>query len=227
MDNFGKTLKMLRNNRNISAVKLSEDLNIHRGSLSNWETGRRTPDSEMLLKIANYFNVSVDYLLGNDKNNTDDTDLFDELKGDNFKFLKKVHDNEMVKIPVLGAIRAGLPLYADENIIDYEYVHQEELIMGEETFFLEVKGDSMINARIYEGDRVRIRKQNHLDNNGDIMAVRVNGDEATLKRVYKQEMGLVLQSENPQYAPMFFSDKDVENLPVEIIGKAIEVKIKL
>lgn len=227
MDNFGKTLKMLRNNRNISAVKLSEDLNIHRGSLSNWETGRRTPDSEMLLKIANYFNVSVDYLLGNDKNNTDDTDLFNELKGDNFKFLKKVHDNEMVKIPVLGAIRAGLPLYADENIIDYEYVHQEELIMGEETFFLEVKGDSMINARIYEGDRVRIRKQSHLDNNGDIMAVRVNGDEATLKRVYKQETGLVLQSENPQYAPMFFSDKDVENLPVEIIGKAIEVKIKL
>lgn len=227
MDNFGKTLKMLRNNRNISAVKLSEDLNIHRGSLSNWETGRRTPDSEMLLKIANYFNVSVDYLLGNDKNNTDDTDLFNKLKGDNFKFLKKVHDNEMVKIPVLGAIRAGLPLYADENIIDYEYVHQEELIMGEETFFLEVKGDSMINARIYEGDRVRIRKQSHLDNNGDIMAVRVNGDEATLKRVYKQEMGLVLQSENPQYAPMFFTDKDVENLPVEIIGKAIEVKIKL
>ena len=60
-------------------------------------------------------------------------------------------------------------------------------MMGEEAFSLEVKGDSMINARIYEGDRVRIRKQNHLDNNGDIMAVRVNGDEATLKRVYLQE----------------------------------------
>ena len=73
MDSFGKTLKTLRNSRNISATKLSEDLNIHRGSLSNWETGRRTPDSEMLLKIANYFNVSVDYLLGND---TDDSDLF-------------------------------------------------------------------------------------------------------------------------------------------------------
>ncbi len=99
--------------------------------------------------------------------------------------------------------------------------------MGEETFFLEVKGDSMINVRIYEGDRVRIRKQSHLDNNGDIMAVRVNGDEATLKRVYIQENGLVLQSENPKYAPMFFSKEDVENLPVEIIGKAIEVKIKL
>ena len=222
MDSFGKTLKTLRNSRNISATKLSEDLNIHRGSLSNWETGRRTPDSEMLLKIANYFNVSVDYLLGND---TDDTDFFN-LKGD-VRFLKKVKDNEMVKIPVLGAIRAGLPLYADENIIDYEYVHQEELMMGEETFFLEVKGDSMINARIYEGDRVRIRKQNHLDNNGDIMAVRVNGDEATLKRVYLQENGIALISENPKYAPMFYPASEIESGYVEIIGRAMEVKIKL
>ena len=222
MDSFGKTLKTLRNSRNISATKLSEDLNIHRGSLSNWEPGRRTPDSEMLLKIANYFNVSVDYLLGND---TDDTDLFN-LKGD-VRFLKKVKDNEMVKIPVLGAIRAGLPLYADENIIDYEYVHQEELMMGEETFFLEVKGDSMINARIYEGDRVRIRKQNHLDNNGDIMAVRVNGDEATLKRVYLQENGIALISENPKYAPMFYPASEIESGYVEIIGRAMEVKIKL
>ena len=225
MDSFGKTLKTLRNNRNISATKLSEDLNIHRGSLSNWETGRRTPDSEMLLKIANYFNVSVDYLLGNDTNNTDDTDLFN-LKGD-VRFLKKVKDKDMVKIPVLGAIRAGLPLYADENIIDYEYVHQEELLMGEETFFLEVKGDSMINARIYEGDRVRIRKQNHLDNNGDIMAVRVNGDEATLKRVYLQENGIALISENPKYAPMFYPASEIESGYVEIIGRAMEVKIKL
>lgn len=222
MDSFGKTLKTLRNSRNISATKLSEDLNIHRGSLSNWETGRRTPDSEMLLKIANYFNVSVDYLLGND---TDDTDLFN-LKGD-VRFLKKVKDSDMIKIPVLGAIRAGLPLYADENIIDYEYVHQEELVMGEETFFLEVKGDSMINARIYDGDRVRIRKQNHLDNNGDIMAVRVNGDEATLKRVYLQENGIALISENPKYAPMFYPASEIESGYVEIIGRAMEVKIKL
>ena len=224
MDNFGKVLKNLRISRNISAVKFSEDLNIHRGSLSNWETGKRTPDSEMLLKIAKYFNVSVDYLLGNEKEKTDDTDLFN-LKGD-VRFLKKVHENEMVKIPVLGVIKAGIPMYAEENIIDYEYVHQEELMQGEETFFLEVKGDSMINARIYEGDRVRIRKQNYLDNNGDIMAIRVNGDEATLKRVYLQNNGIMLLSENPKYAPMFHTDKEIENNHVEIIGKAVEVKFK-
>lgn len=226
MDNFGKTLKMLRNNRNISAIKFSEDLNIHRGSLSNWETGRRTPDSEMLLKIANYFNVSVDYLLGNDNKQTDDTDIMN-LKGDNIRFIKKVHENEMVKVPVLGTIKAGLPMFCESNIIDYEYVHQEELMIGEETFFLEVKGDSMINARIHEGDRVRIRKQNFVENNGDIYAVNVNGDEATLKRVYVENEGIRLISENPAYPSMFYPAKDIESGYVNIVGKAVEIKISL
>lgn len=219
MDNFGKVLKNLRISRNISAVKFSEDLNIHRGSLSNWETGKRTPDSEMLLKIAKYFNVSVDYLLGNRKEKTDDTDLFN-LKGD-VRFIKKVHESEMVKIPVLEVIKAGIHMYAEENIIDYEYVHQEELMQGEETFFLEVKGDSMINARIYDGDRVRIRKQKYLENNSDIMAVRVNGDEATLKRVYLQSNGITLISENSKYPPMFHSSAEVETGYVKIIDKAV------
>lgn len=211
----------------INQVELAKIFNVSKQTISNWESGKRKPDTDTIFKLANFFGVTTDYLLGNDvaTNETDDTDLFN-LKGD-VRFLKKVKDSDMVKIPVLGAIRAGMPLYADENIIDYEYVHQEELVMGEETFFLEVKGDSMINARILDGDRVRIRKQSYLENNGDIMAVRVNGDEATLKRVYRQQNGLVLQSENPKYAPMFFSKEDVEILPVEIIGKAIEVKIKL
>lgn len=212
--------------KGLNQVEFAKIFNVTKQTVSNWESGKRKPDNDTIVKIANFFDVTTDYLLGNDsKKNTDDTDLFN-LKGD-VRFLKKVKDSDMVKIPVLGAIRAGMPLYADENIIDYEYVHQEELVMGEETFFLEVKGDSMINARILDGDRVRIRKQSYLENNGDIMAVRVNGDEATLKRVYRQQNGLVLQSENPKYAPMFFSKEDVEILPVEIIGKAIEVKIKL
>lgn len=222
---FNDRLKELRNKAGLKQSELGEKVGVSASTIGMYEQGRRSPDREMLIKLSNVFNVTLDYLVDNNNIKTDDTDLFN-LKGD-VKFLKKVKDSDMVKIPVLGAIRAGMPLYADENIIDYEYVHQEELVMGEETFFLEVKGDSMINARILDGDRVRIRKQSYLENNGDIMAVRVNGDEATLKRVYRQQNGLVLQSENPKYAPMFFSKEDVEILPVEIIGKAIEVKIKL
>ncbi|SCI24702.1 LexA repressor [uncultured Clostridium sp.] len=218
MDKFGKTLKKLREDRNISAIKFSEDLSIHRGTLSNWETGKRTPDSQTLLKIADYFNVTVDYLLGNTDRKTDDTKIYN---------LQKVNTNEMVKIPVIGVIKAGIPMLAEENIIDYEYVHQEELMQGENYFYLQIKGDSMINARIFEGDRVLVKKQNFIENDGDIMAVRVNGDEATLKRVYKQKDGLVLQSENPNYAPMFYPASDIDTGYVGIIGKAIEVKIKL
>ena len=222
---FNDRLKELRNKAGLKQSELGEKVGVSASTIGMYEQGRRSPDREMLIKLSNVFNVTLDYLVDNNNIKTDDTDLFN-LKGD-VRFLKKVKDNEMVKIPVLGAIRAGLPLYADENIIDYEYVHQEELVMGEETFFLEVKGDSMINARIYDGDRVRIRKQNHLDNNGDIMAVRVNGDEATLKRVYLQENGIALISENPKYAPMFYPASEIESGYVEIIGRAMEVKIKL
>lgn len=222
---FNDRLKELRNKAGLKQSELGEKVGVSASTIGMYEQGRRSPDREMLIKLSNVFNVTLDYLVDNNNIKTDDTDLFN-LKGD-VRFLKKVKDSDMVKIPVLGAIRAGLPLYADENIIDYEYVHQEELVMGEETFFLEVKGDSMINARIYEGDRVRIRKQNHLDNNGDIMAVRVNGDEATLKRVYLQENGIALISENPKYAPMFYPASEIESGYVEIIGRAMEVKIKL
>ena len=222
---FNDRLKELRNKAGLKQSELGEKVGVSASTIGMYEQGRRSPDREMLIKLSNVFNVTLDYLVDNNNIKTDDTDLFN-LKGD-VRFLKKVKDSDMIKIPVLGAIRAGLPLYADENIIDYEYVHQEELLMGEETFFLEVKGDSMINARIYEGDRVRIRKQNHLDNNGDIMAVRVNGDEATLKRVYLQENGIALISENPKYAPMFYPASEIESGYVEIIGRAMEVKIKL
>ena len=222
---FNDRLKELRNKAGLKQSELGEKVGVSSSTIGMYEQGRRSPDREMLIKLSNVFNVTLDYLVDNNNIKTDDTDLFN-LKGD-VRFLKKVKDSDMIKIPVLGAIRAGLPLYADENIIDYEYVHQEELVMGEETFFLEVKGDSMINARIYDGDRVRIRKQNHLDNNGDIMAVRVNGDEATLKRVYLQENGIALISENPKYAPMFYPASEIESGYVEIIGRAMEVKIKL
>lgn len=222
---FNDRLKELRNKAGLKQSELGEKVGVSASTIGMYEQGRRSPDREMLIKLSNVFNVTLDYLVDNNNIKTDDTDLFN-LKGD-VRFLKKVKDSDMIKIPVLGTIRAGLPLYADENIIDYEYVHQEELVMGEETFFLEVKGDSMINARIYEGDRVRIRKQNHLDNNGDIMAVRVNGDEATLKRVYLQENGIALISENPKYAPMFYPASEIESGYVEIIGRAMEVKIKL
>lgn len=201
----------------LNQVEFAKLFNVTKQTVSNWESGKRKPDTEMLSSISKYFGVTTDYLLGND-NKTDSSEVSN---------ITKIDNDKMVKIPVLGVIKAGMPMLAAENIIDFEYVHQEELIVGEEYFYLQVKGDSMINARIHEGDRVRIKKQNFIEKDGDIMAVRVNGDEATLKRVYKQDKGLVLISENTSYSPMFFPASDIEIGYVSIIGKVVKIEINL
>lgn len=219
MTTFGTRLQQLMKQSKMTQQELAEKLNVRRGSVSNWVTDRRMPDSETLVEIAKKFEVSVDFLLGNNICKQTDVSKLSNLTA--------IDNNEMVKIPVIGVIKAGIPMFSSENIIDYEYVHQEELMQGENYFYLQVKGDSMINARIHEGDRVRIKKQSFIEKDGDIMAVRVNGDEATLKRVYKQDNGLVLVSENQNYAPMFFPASDIEIGYVSIIGKVVKIEINI
>ena len=99
--------------------------------------------------------------------------------------------NELVKVPVVGKIACGFPLLAEENIIDYEYAERNENI----DFALIAKGSSMINARIFDGDIVFIRRQNDVED-GEIAAVLID-EEATLKRVYKLNGDLLLKSEKP------------------------------
>ena len=207
MDKFGIRFKEERKKKNLTQQDLATLFHLDKSSISKYENGHQRPEMETLINICDYFGVSVEYLVGQtDKRekNINKTDV------NNITNLIEIDNNKMVKIPVLGAIKAGIPMFAEDNIIGYEYVHQEELMQGEKYFYLQVKGDSMINARIYEGDRVRIKKQNFIERNGDIMAVRVNGDETTLKRVYKQENGLMLISENLNYVPMFFPASDIE-----------------
>ena len=96
-----------------------------------------------------------------------------------------------------------------------------------EYFYLEIKNSDMENARIHKGDRVLIRKQTSLHNEGDIMLVRIGNEEAILRRIYSKKEGIVLQSEHVGCPPIFFTKTDIANKDVVIIGKAIEVKIKL
>ena len=224
MDKFGIRFKEERKRKNLTQQDLATLFHLDKSSISKYENGHQRPEMETLINICDYFGVSVEYLVGQtDKRekNINKTDV------NTITNLIEIDNNKMVKIPVLGAIKAGMPMFAEDNIVGYEYVHQEELMQGEKYFYLQVKGDSMINARIYEGDRVRIKKQNFIEKNGDIMAVRVNGDEATLKRVYRQENGLVLISENPNYNPMFFPASDIEVGYVSIIGKVVKIEINV
>lgn len=170
----------------------------------SYEKGDREPNSEILIKLADFYNTTVDYILG-----VNDNPLHESSSG--------------VIIPVLGYVKAGIPMTTIENIIDYEEISQEQARTGE-FFGLQIKGDSM-EPRITEGDVVIVRKQETVEN-GEIAVVLINGDDATVKKFYKTDAGIKLVSTNPTYDPFFFTPDEVNTLPVSVIGKVVELRAK-
>lgn len=128
-----------------------------------------------------------------------------------------------VRIPVLGRVAAGIPVDAIEEIIDYEEISEEEAKQGE-YFGLQIKGDSMY-PRILDGDVVIVRRQNYASNS-DVVIVLVNGNEGTCKQFYKYDDHVELKPFNPMYKAMVFNKEEVNNLPVQIIGKVVELRGK-
>lgn len=200
-------LKQLRKERGIKQIELCKILGISQGNLSNWENEVYEPDKNSLLKMAEYFGVSVDYLLGRDSSPSQSD--FDIFQYDN------IHPVHLQKIRMLGEIACGVPIYASED--RESYVLSGTDIKAD--FCLKAKGDSMIGARIMDGDIVFCRAQEMVEN-GEIGVVIV-GDEATLKRVYfyPDKKKLVLQAENPQYEPFVYIGDELNE--IRILGKAI------
>lgn len=129
-----------------------------------------------------------------------------------------------VKIPVVGRIPAGIPIEAVEEILDYEEITPEMARTGE-YFALKVQGDSMA-PQIMNGDVLIIKKQDSAES-GDVCVVFVNGDDATLKRIQKDENGIALIPNNPAYGIRYFTNKEIQTLPVRVVGKAVEVRRSL
>ena len=199
-------LKEFRTQKKISQQKLADYLNVSRSTVAMWETGGSEPDSDNLKKISDYFEVSIDALLGHDSN-----------------ALTPPESTGGVWIPVVGKVAAGIPIFASEEILDYEEITKEMAANGEH-FALQIKGDSM-EPRIHAGDVVIVRRQSDCEN-GETAVVLVNGDEATVKRIKKSPEGIMLISNNPAYEPMFYSNKEIEELPVCIIGRVVELRGK-
>ena len=124
-----------------------------------------------------------------------------------------------VKIPILGRVVAGLPAYADQEILGYDEITKERAQTGE-FFSLIVRGDSM-EPLFLEGDHVIVERQPDVDS-GDVAIVGVDGEDATIKRVQKVEGGIILQPENRSYNPMYFSEKDILEKPITIYGRVVE-----
>lgn len=194
-------IRALRAQNGIRQADLAKALRVSQAALSGYETGKFQADISTYIEMANFFGVSLDYLLGK----------------------PEPSQSGAVPVPVLGDVAAGLPLLAEENILDYEEVSPEVAASGE-IFGLRVKGSSM-EPRIAPGDVVIVRKQENVDT-GDTAVVLINGDSATVKKVKKETNGITLISNNPAYDPMYFSNDDIQRLPVTIIGKVIELRGK-
>lgn len=213
MSKFSERFKLLRKERGLSQAALATELGFTKSSVNMYERGDREPGLESLETIADFFNVDMDYLLGkSDVQNrflyTPASDAESVALPDNIIPMPKTY-----RVPLLGTIACGEPILAAENIEDDvdipEHIHAD--------FALRCKGDSMINARIHDGDIVYIRQQPAV-NNGEIAAVLI-GDEATLKRVYVYEDHVVLQPENPAYEPLVYFKDAMQ--AVRILGKAV------
>ena len=200
---FYLRLKELRKERKISQAEFAKQFCVSNGAVGNWEAGKRQPDSDTLVRIAKFFNVSVDYLLG-----SEDVPLPAKTG---------------IKIPVLGNVAAGIPIEAIEDIIDYEEIDEEMAKKGE-YFGLKIKGDSM-EPRIQNGDVVIVRKQETAES-GDTAIILVNGNDATVKKIKITEDGITLIPNNPAYDIKFYTKKEIEALPVRIIGKVVELRGK-
>jgi repressor LexA len=196
--------------------KLADIFGVSESTMSNYETGRRQPSDDFKIAVAKYFDVSVDYLISN-------TDIRKPIK--NIKTPPVPYgDQPGVIINVLGKIVAGDALEAVEYIIGHEEIPIELAKTGE-FFGLQVTGSSM-EPKFIEDDIVIVKKQSYIES-GDIAVVLVNGEEATLKKVIKQENGIMLVATNQDvYQPKFYSNDDIETLPVEIIGKVVELRRK-
>ncbi|HHT71967.1 MAG TPA: helix-turn-helix domain-containing protein [Firmicutes bacterium] len=209
MATLGSRLRSLRTEKHLTQEGVANKLGVARATLASWEIGRREPDNEALTKLAEVFGVSVDYLLG-------------RTDGPHGTYLPPGAwpVGPMVRVPVLGVIRAGLPILADEHIDGWELTPADEVKDGK-YFYLRVTGDSMIGSRIYEGDLVLVRQQEEVEN-GEIAVVNVDGENATLKRVYRTNGELILQPDNPKYAPIIIKSGEAR-----FCGKVVEVTFKL
>ena len=197
-------IKLLRNEFNMTQQDLATKLNLVKGSIAMYENETRKPSMEVLIKLSEIFNCSIDYLLG--KSNNKNTDLKDKL------FL----------IPIVGKVAAGKPIFANENIEGYLPIDplMYNLTSPNGFFFLQIQGESM-NKLIKNGSFALIKKQDYAEN-GDVIVAIVNGDdEATVKR-YKQlnEQFIMLEpvSEDSSFQPITI---DLKSTKFSIIGKVV------
>lgn len=210
VDTFSNRLNTAMRIRNIRPIELSEKTGIDKSKISSYMSGRYKAKQDGVYLLAQALSVNEAWLMGLDVSMERTPDYL----------LKKIgaiplSEIETVKIPILGTVKAGYDYLAEENIIDY-IPFKINGTDKENYYALNVVGDSM-EPLFDNGDTVIVHKQDDFEN-GDNCVVLINGNEATIKKVYKGTTGIKLEAVNPYYPPRIFTEEEIKDLPVKIIG---------
>lgn len=195
---FGNRLRNARKAKKLTQKELATKIKAAHNSISNWENDQNMPDPDTIQNLCWALEVEPNYFFAVDSSSVPKN---------------IIPMPEMRKIPLLGSIACGEPILAVENIEEYISIPKD--LAGD--FALTCRGDSMINARIFDGDIVYIRQQDTVEN-GEIAAVLID-NEATLKRFKKLPDRIILEPENPMYDPLVYRGEEMNN--VRILGKAV------
>lgn len=201
--NFAMRLRELREENNLTQGAIASILNLTKANISKYELGRLQPNIETLKLLSDYFNVSIDYLIG-------------------VTNIKKVESNYLSRIPIFQITKNHPSLFIAENISGYEYFDKPEEL-SKNYFFFKIKDNSMSNARIFKDDLVCIYKQDYIEDN-KLMLIQVKNMGIILRRVLKCGDNLIILPENHKYSPIALSKKELEEDSFKVIGKAVYVK---
>ena len=201
---FSERLRYYLDEYNMTQLELSKRLGVGTTSVYNWCNGIKTPRMDKVDAMCKIFNCKR-------------SDLMED------KSTSPTPPRKGAVINVLGRVAAGIPIDAIKDIIDTEEIPEEMARTGE-FFGLQIHGDSMTPS-ICDGDIVIVKQQNDAES-GDIVIATINGDEATCKRLRKYKDGIELISNNPSYSPFEFNNQEIEEKPVRIIGKVVELRRK-
>lgn len=212
MDDVLSRILILINEHNVTDKQFTQDIGVSRNAVTYWRSGKVKSYMNYIPQIAEYFGVTVDYLLGKSPVRHGEVEIY------------KVEDGDYTPIPIVDNVAAGYQAYAATDIEGYELVNSEIIQDGYEYAWLRVKGDSM-SPLILEDDLVLIRLQDEVDS-GDLAVVIVDEEDGVIKRVQFGMNKVTLVSENAEkYPPRVFTGK--ESSHIRIWGKAIDLRRKL
>lgn len=214
---IGNKIRNLREQRNLTQEEIAEYLNTTPQTISRYEIGDRKTNQDILFKLAEYFKVSIN-------------DFFPPLSFDNASIADISSDNT-IQIPVLGSIKAGTPIEAQEDILEYVDIPTEWTKGGKLYYGLKISGDSMY-PKYNENDTVIFEHiEDFVSAQKKDCAVMVNGFDATFKNVTITENGITLVPLNinnsDNYQPTFYDNEQINSLPVKIVGIAREKRTRL